>query len=140
MIKRIHHIGIAVADPVASADFYGGTLGLADGGAETVPSQQTRVHFFPVGDSRFELLHPDEPGSAVARFLEKRGPGVHHICLEVDDLDAEVARLRAAGVQFLSDAPQAGAHGARVIFLHPRSCFGVLMELNEFPRAQEEPA
>ncbi len=139
MIKRIHHIGIAVQDLDAAAAFYGDKVGLLDGGREDVWSAETKVHFFPVGDTRLELVHPLVAGSAVDRFLEKRGPGVHHICLEVDDIDAEVERMRAQGLQFLTEGPVPGAHGAKVIFVHPRSTGGVLLELNQFSTEGEGP-
>ncbi|MCK6526610.1 methylmalonyl-CoA epimerase [Myxococcota bacterium] len=138
MIKRIHHIGIAVADLDAAARVFGEAVGLPDGGREDVPSAQTRVHFFPVGESRFELLRPLAEDSPVGRFLEKRGPGLHHVCLEVDDVEAEARRMREAGVEFLTEAPVPGAHGARVIFVHPRSTGGLLLELSEFPATGED--
>ena len=137
MIKRIHHVAIAVADLDAGADAWS-ALGLQEEGREEVASQQTRVAMFPVGESRVELVQPMSEGSAIARHLEKRGPGIHHICFEVDDLRAEMARLKAAGMRFTSDEPSPGAHGSLVAFVHPKSTGGVLLELNEFPTGAHE--
>lgn len=135
MIKRLHHVAIAVADLDASSSVWGPDgLGLADGGGEHVPSQKTDVRMFPVGEeSRVELVAPASDDSPIARHLEKRGPGIHHLCFEVDDLRAEMKRLQAAGLRFTSDEPSPGAHGSLVAFLHPKSTGGVLIELNEFP-------
>lgn len=135
MLKRIHHIGVAVADLDAAAHAWRDRVGLAEGGREDVAPARTRVHFLGVGESRIELLRPLEPGSAVDRFLDKRGPGVHHICIEVDDIRAEMARMRAEGLVFLNEEPEPGAHGSQVAFVHPRCLGGVLLELNEFPSA-----
>jgi len=131
MIRRIHHIGIAVDDLDAAGERYTTTLGIEPGGPEEVPQARTIVQFFPVGESRLELLGPMGEDSPVAKHLQRRGPGVHHICLEVDDLPAEVARLRAAGMEFVTEEIQTGAHGAQIIFLHPRSTGGVLIELQQ---------
>jgi len=131
MIRRIHHIGIAVDDIEAAGERYATTLGIPPGGVEDVPQARTTVQFFPVGESRVELIAPMGEDSPVAKHLQRRGPGVHHICLEVDDLPAEVARLRDAGMDFVTDGIQTGAHGARIIFLHPRSTGGVLIELQQ---------
>ena len=137
MIKRIHHVAIAVADLDAGADAWS-ALGLEEEGREEVVSQQTRVAMFPVGESRVELVQPMSEGSAIAKHLDKRGPGIHHICFEVDDLRAEMARLKAAGMRFTSDEPSPGAHGSLVAFVHPKSTGGVLLELNEFPAGAHE--
>ncbi len=136
MIKRIHHVAIAVPELDAGAAAWS-TIGLDEEGREDVPSQKTSVAMFPVGESRIELVQPMSDDSPIAGHLARRGPGIHHICLEVDDLRAEMARLQAAGMRFTSDAPTPGAHGSLVAFLHPKSTGGVLIELNEFPR---EPA
>lgn len=134
MIKRVHHIGIAVPDLSESAARWGADgIGLTEEGRENVVPARTKVAMFPVGPTRIELLEPMGADSPVGRFLERRGPGVHHLCLEVDDLDAEMARLRAAGFRFTSEHPTPGAHGARVAFVHPGDTGGVLLEFNEFP-------
>jgi methylmalonyl-CoA/ethylmalonyl-CoA epimerase len=87
---------------------------------------------FPIGESRVELLEPMGDDSPVGRFLASKGPGIHHICFEVDDIEAECARLREQGLRLLFDEPQVGAHGARVMFLHPKDTGGVLIEFNQF--------
>ena len=93
---------------------------------------------FPVGESRIELLEPMGEDTPVAGFLAKRGPGIHHICFEVEDIEAEVERLRELGVRLLSETPQPGAHGSRVMFIHPKDSGGVLVELNEFADGSQE--
>lgn len=134
MLKRIHHVAIAVQSLDEGAATWGPDgIGLPEEGREDVPSQKTSVAMFPVGESRIELIHPMDPTSSVAKHLDKRGPGIHHLCFEVDDLEAEMKRLTAAGLRFTSDAPSPGAHGSLVAFLHPKTTGGVLIELNEFP-------
>ena len=135
MLKRLHHIGIAVRTLDEGATTWGG-IGLTEEGREDVVPRRTRVAMFPVGESRVELLEPMGDDSPVGRHLSKRGPGIHHICFEVDDLDAECARLREQGVRLLYDEPQVGAHGARVLFLHPQDTGGVLIEFNEFGESE----
>ena len=133
MLKRLHHIGIAVRSLDEGAGAWDAEgLGLTSEGSEDVLEARTRVAMFPIGETRIELLEPMDPDSPVAKFLASRGPGVHHLCFEVDDIDAECERLRELGVRLLSDAPWAGAHGSRVMFLHPKDMGGVLIELNEF--------
>jgi methylmalonyl-CoA/ethylmalonyl-CoA epimerase len=131
MIKRIHHLGIAVGQLDEAARCYETVLGTESGGAHDVPSARTTAQFFTVGESRIELLAPMDDDSPVARHLANRGPGLHHICLEVDDLEAEVARMREAGMRFVTEDIQPGAHGSRIIFLHPKSTGGVLIELQQ---------
>ena len=138
MLKRIHHVAIAVRSLDEGAATWGPQgIGLDEEGREAVPFQKTRVAMFPVGESRIELLEPMEDGSNVARHLARRGPGIHHICFEVDDLAAEMARLTATGLRFTSEAPTPGAHGSLVAFLHPKCTGGVLIELNEFPSVED---
>src|SRR5260221_14258963 len=119
--SRIDHLGIAVRDLAAARRTFEALLGAKALGEETVPSEAVRVAFFRVGESSFELLEPTAETSAVAKFLEKRGEGIHHVCLAVDDVDAEVERLRGQGFQFVGDAPRPGAGGWRVAFIHPKS-------------------
>jgi methylmalonyl-CoA/ethylmalonyl-CoA epimerase len=134
MIRRLDHIAIAVPDLQAAIRRFSQDIGLPLAGTEDVPDQQTTTAFLPAGETRIELIVPMDGAGPVAAFLDKRGPGLHHLCFETDDIDADVARLRAKGYRFTSDAPQAGAHGTRVIFIHPKSCGGVLIELAEHPR------
>ncbi len=128
--SKLDHVGIAVASLEEGAAFYR-TLGLEVAGTEEVPEQGVRVAFLPLGDTRLELLEPTGPSSPVARHLEKRGPGLHHLCVRVDDIRATMRGLAEAGYTLLSEEPQAGAHGCLVCFVHPRSAGGVLLELSQ---------
>jgi len=136
MIKRLDHIAVAVKDMQAALAIYEDALGLTCTHVEEIPEQKVKVAFLPTGDSEIELLEPTEADSGVARFLEKQGEGMHHICLEVDDLEATLAELRARGMSLLSDRPQRGAHG-RIAFLHPKGTHGVLIELMERETAHD---
>lgn len=131
MILKIDHIGIATADAAAALKIYRDALGLELTATEPVESQKLVSYHLRVGESSLELLVPNEPGSVMAKFLESRGAGIHHIALAVDDIEAEVARLRAAGLQPLGEGPIAGAGGKQVIFFHPKTTGGVLLELCE---------
>jgi methylmalonyl-CoA/ethylmalonyl-CoA epimerase len=128
VIKGLHHIGVAVRSLQERVPLYV-ALGLLVGGGEEVPSENVRVTFLPVGDTRIELLEPTSPDSAVARFIAAHGEGVHHICFEVDDLEATMAALAAQGFRLVSETPRFGAHGTQVCFVHPKSTGGVLIEL-----------
>jgi methylmalonyl-CoA/ethylmalonyl-CoA epimerase len=128
-MTRLDHIGIAVRS-LASAKIYE-DLGLTIDHVEVVETQRVKTAFLSVGDSNLELLEPTSPDSPIARFIEKRGEGIHHICLRVDDLEAHLERLKAAGYRLINDAPVPGAHGCRVAFLHPSAGNGVLIELSE---------
>ena len=130
-VKKISHIAIAGDDPEQSKVLYEDILGLNFTGSELVEREGVNTRFFGVGESKIELLEPLTEDSPVGKFLEKRGPGLHHIALEVEGLDAYVARLKAANIRLLSDEPQLGAHGMRIIFIHPKSTGGVLIELSE---------
>jgi methylmalonyl-CoA/ethylmalonyl-CoA epimerase len=131
MVKGLAHVAIAVPDVDEAAKFYEGKLGLKLSGKESVPGRKVTVGFIEVGNTRIELVQPDSPDSPIAKFLEQRGPGLQHICLEVDDIDAEFTRLKAAGVRMTDDAPRPGAHGTKVTFIHPSSTGGVLVELSQ---------
>ncbi len=130
MIK-IDHIGIAVADLDKALAFYRDALGLDVRPAEDVPSQKVRAHFVPVGGGALELLEATAPDSPIARHIEKRGPGMHHVTLRVDDIDQALARLREHGVKLIAEEPRPGAEGARIAFVHPSSTGGVLVELKQ---------
>ncbi|HWW63056.1 MAG TPA: methylmalonyl-CoA epimerase [Thermoanaerobaculia bacterium] len=125
----LDHIGIAVRS-LESAKIYE-ALGLTIDHVETVETQGVKTAFLSVGDSNLELLEPTSPDSPIAKYIEKRGEGIHHICLRVDDIDAHLARLQAEGFRLINDAPVPGAHGCRVAFLHPAAGNGVLIELSE---------
>ena len=128
---KIDHLGIAVRSIADSLGFYRDTLGLELKGTERVADQGVTVAILPVGESQIELLEPVSEDSAVARFIAKRGEGLHHICYEVDDLAAKLAELGARGVRVLDGYPRRGAEGKLVAFLHPASANGVLVELVE---------
>jgi methylmalonyl-CoA/ethylmalonyl-CoA epimerase len=125
----LDHIGIAVRS-LASAKIYQ-DLGLTIEHFETVETQRVKTAFLSVGDANLELLEPTSPDSPIAKFIEKRGEGIHHICLRVDDLEAHLEHLKAAGYRLINEAPVPGAHGCRVAFLHPSAGNGVLIELSE---------
>lgn len=130
MIKKIDHIGIAVTDLEAGINLYK-DLGLELVGTERVDDQKVETAFFRIGESCFELLAATEPDSPIGRFIEKnsgRG-GIQHIAMQVDDVDAEVIRLKELGYQMIDDEPRMGAHGNRIAFLHPKSTEGVLLEV-----------
>ena len=127
----LDHIGIAVKDLSAALAFYRDALGLEVEPAEEVASQAVRAHFVPVGESKLELLEATAPDSPIAKFIEKRGPGIHHITLRVDDIHAALAELRARGARLVDNEPRRGAEGALVAFIHPSSAHGVLVELKQ---------
>ena len=131
MKARLDHIGIAVGDLGQALAFYRDALGLEVEAPEDVPSQKVRAHFVPVGESTLELLEATSPDSPIAKFIEKRGPGVHHITLRVDDIHATLAQLKARGIRLIDAAPRPGAEGALVAFVHPASTHGVLVELKQ---------
>jgi len=126
----LDHIGIAVDSIDERIEFYK-ALGLEVEGHDEVPEQGVRVAFLPVGDSRLELLEPTGPDTPIARHLERRGPGLHHVCLRVPDIRATMVRLVDQGHTLLSEEPQIGAHGCLVCFVHPKSTGGVLLELSQ---------
>jgi methylmalonyl-CoA/ethylmalonyl-CoA epimerase len=128
----LDHIGIAVKSIAEGASFYE-ALGLEMTEIEEVFEQGVRVGFVPVGATRIELLEPIDEASPIARHLERRGPGLHHLCFYVADIVVAMESLRTAGYELLSDEPQPGAHGCRVCFVHPRSGGGVLIELSQPP-------
>ena len=131
MIRELDHVAIAVPDLDAAIERFMSDLGLPFQGREDVEAARTSTAFFPVPGTRIELIHPLRGEGPVAGFLEKRGGGLHHLCFRTDDLDGDVARLREKGYRFLTEEPTTGAHGSRVIFIHPKSCDGVLIELSQ---------
>lgn len=131
MIVALDHIAIAVPDLERAIKRFLDDFGLQYEGTEDVVSAKTSTAFFPLPATSIELVHPLNGEGPIAGFLEKKGGGLHHLCFRSDDLDADVARLREKGYQFLSDAPNIGAHNCRVIFIHPKSCDGVLIELSQ---------
>ena len=125
----LDHIGIAVRSIEAAAIYQ--ALGLSIDHEEIVESQGVRTAFLSVGDSNLELLEPTGPQSSVAKFIEKRGEGIHHLCFRVDDLEKHLRELQAKGFRLINEHPVPGAHGCRVAFLHPAAGNGVLIELSE---------
>ena len=130
----LDHIGIAVKDLSAALAFYRDALGLEIEAPEDVPSQHLRAHFIAVGDAKLELLEATSPESPIAKAIEKRGPGLHHITLRVTDIAAALAQLRARGVRLIDEAPRLGAEGSLIAFIHPASTGGVLIELKQSER------
>ena len=134
-IKRLDHVGIAVRSLAEQVPFYRDVLGLVMEGPEEVADQNVKVALFRAGSVVLELLEPTSTDSAIARFLEKKGEGLHHVAYEVSDAAAAVAELRARGLQMIDDRPRPGAHGSLIAFLHPRSSAGVLTELTQLTQA-----
>jgi methylmalonyl-CoA epimerase len=127
----LDHVGIAVRDLGEALAFYRDALGLEIDPPEEVASQRVRAHLVPVGEPALELLEATSPDSPIAKYVETRGPGLHHITLRVDDIREALARLKAAGVRLIDEAPRDGAGGALVAFVHPASAHGVLVELKQ---------
>ena len=128
-------MGIAVGDLAQALAFYRDALGLEVDAPEEVASQRVRAHFIRVGESAIDLLEATADDSPIAKYVAKRGPGLHHITLRVDDIRAALARLKAKGVRLIDETPREGAHGSLVAFIHPSSAHGVLVELKERVRS-----
>ncbi len=126
---RVSHIGIAVEALAESLPFFRDVLGLTEVALDD--SDGASIVGFSAGEPLVELLEADDPASPIARFVAKRGPGIHHICFAVDDLDAMIERCRVAGVRLIDEKPRIGAEGKRIVFLHPKSTGGVLVELSD---------
>ncbi|MFW9981341.1 MAG: methylmalonyl-CoA epimerase [Candidatus Thorarchaeota archaeon] len=133
-IDKIDHIGVAVESIDAWIGYYRDVLGLEYKGSEEVAEQKVRVAFFEIGESKIELLEPTSPDSPIASFLEKRGGGIHHIAVLVDDIEAALLRHHKAGARLIDNKPRIGAHNMRIAFIHPKASGGVLMELCQEPR------
>ena len=131
MVKKIDHIGIAVKNLDEQIHFYSDVLGLPLAGIETVEDQKVRVAIFPVGEVRIELLEPTSDDSPIAKFLEKRGQGIHHIAYFVEDLEGNLEIVEKKNIDLIDKKPRIGAGGYKIAFLHPKSTFGVLTELCE---------
>jgi methylmalonyl-CoA epimerase len=126
---KINHIGIATRSIDDALNFWSDALGLENVHTETVEDQKVRVAMLPLGESRVELLEPTSDDSPISKFLEKRGGGIHHIAVEVDDIEASLATLKTKGVRLIDEVPRPGAEGCQVAFVHPSSANGVLLEL-----------
>ena len=132
-VLGLSHVALAVADADATAAAFVTALGAERGRDTLLDGGRLRVVFLHLGPVTLELLEPRDPGHTVAKFLAARGPGLHHVSLEVADLDAALAHARAHGVRLVDETPRAGAHGTRIAFLHPKNLGGVLVELSEGP-------
>lgn len=130
-LLRINHLGIASPGLDEALSRMGRLFGMTADHQEDVPDQKVKTAFFPVGESTLEFLESTDPEGPIGKFLAKRGPGIHHVCFEVDDIDAAVAHLVAQGVRMIDSKPRPGAHGCRVAFIHPAETGGVLMELSQ---------
>lgn len=128
-VRRLDHVAFAVADLDAAIALWERALGLRCAHRERVDEQQVEAAFLPVGDATFELIAPTPGNAGVAGFLQKRGPGLHHVCVEVDDLEGALGDLRAGGVSLIDECPRRGARSHLVAFAHPGSLGGVLLEL-----------
>ena len=129
-IKKINHVAIVVKDIDESLKFWATALGLELHHVEDVPSQASKVAFIPVGESEIELVQPTTEDSGMVAYLEKRGEGMHHLCIEVDDIEAKMQELKDAGIRLINDVPQV-LPGRKMAFIHPKSASGVLVELYE---------
>ena len=129
MLTKINHIGIAVASLDATLPFYRDTLAMPFHGIEEVVEQKVRVAMLGIGEAKIELLEPTSPDSPIAKFLEKNGPGIHHIAYQVDDIVAAIASMQESGARMIDEQPRSGAHGTQIAFIHPKSSNGVLTEL-----------
>jgi methylmalonyl-CoA/ethylmalonyl-CoA epimerase len=132
-MARINHLAIVVEDIEAALGFWRDALGLPLGKVERNESEEVDIAFLPLGVGEIELVAPTNETSGVAKYLAKRGAGMHHLCLEVDDIAATMQRLTSHGVELLNDTPKINAEGTKYCFIHPKSAFGVLLELYEMP-------
>ena len=128
-VEKIAHIGIAVESIEKWIGFYRDVLGLEYGGSEEILEQKVRVAFLTIGESSIELLEPTSEDSPIAKFLETRGSGIHHIAIQVDDIEAALARHQEAGARLIDSEPRIGAHNMKIAFIHPKASGGVLLEL-----------
>lgn len=129
--KGLDHVAIAVKDLDAAVKYYVEVLGFSPPELEVVEDQKVKTAIFGHGSGRIELICPTEPDTSVAKFLEKRGEGLHHICVEVDDIEASLRSLKAQGAQLIDQTPRLGAGGAKIAFVHPKGAHGVLTELSQ---------
>ena len=132
-VEKIDHIGIAVESIENSLRFYKDLLGLEYEGSEEVAEQKVRIAFLKIGESKIELVEPTSDDSPIAKFLEKRGSGIHHIAIRVDNIEAALALHLEAGARLIDEKPRIGAHNMRIAFIHPKASGGVLFELCERP-------
>ncbi|WP_164668676.1 methylmalonyl-CoA epimerase [Virgibacillus doumboii] len=136
--KKVAHIGIAVNSIDEVLAFYTDTLGLELEGVEAVDSEGVKVAFIKIGESRIELLEPLNDASAIHQFINKNGEGIHHIALEVDDIDERLSMMKTEGIRLVNDEPKQGAHDSRIAFIHPKAANGVLFEICQHPKGSEK--
>jgi len=132
-VKRIDHIAILVDDMEKTLGFWSQALGMEVSDIQDVPTEAAQIAFLPTGGSEIELVRPTTDDSGLAKYLEKRGPGMHHVCLEVDDIAGMLQQLEGQGIQLINDQPRTAADGRKYAFIHPKSTNGVLVELYEIP-------
>jgi methylmalonyl-CoA/ethylmalonyl-CoA epimerase len=132
-IKKIDHVALVVGNIDEALGFWQDALGIALDHQEENSREKSAIAFLPLGDSEIELVQPTSDDSGVAKYLEKRGPGMHHICLEVDDIEGMLAQLKAKEIQLIHEEPVTAASGKKYAFIHPKAAFGVLVELYELP-------
>ncbi len=128
-VKRIDHIAILTDNLEGALNFWHDALGMELGGVEEVPAEKSLVAFLPTAGSEVELVKPTTDDSGLARYLEKRGPGLHHVCLEVDDIEGMLQRLKEKGIQVINEQAMTGIGGRKYAFIHPKATGGVLVEL-----------
>lgn len=128
-IKSVNHIALGVSDMDSALHFWNDLLGIGVGGRQDIPAERSEIAFLSLDGAEIELVRPTDPDSGIAKFIGKRGPGVHHVCLEVDDLSAMMAKLGSAGIRLIDKTPRIAADGRRYAFIHPESTGGVLVEL-----------
>ncbi len=129
MVKKIDHIGIAVKNLNETLNFYENILGLKSAGTETVEEQKVKVAFLPIGDTEVELLESTEEDGPIARYIAKNGEGVQHIAYKVDDIEKAIEEMKENGIRMIDEKARYGAGGAKIAFCHPKSTYGVLIEL-----------
>lgn len=133
MVNRINHIAIVVEDLEAALHFWRDALGLPLHKTEENPGEEVSIAFLPIGESEIELLQPINPESGIGKYLAKKGQGMHHVCVEVSDIEATISQLKAHGVEMINETPRVRDEGTRYAFVHPKSALGVLVELYQLP-------
>jgi methylmalonyl-CoA/ethylmalonyl-CoA epimerase len=133
-VKRIHHVAVLVADLDDSLHFWHDLLGIAPSKVSEIPAEAARIAFLPLGETQIELVQPAMQDSGLSRFLARHGPGLHHLCLQVDDLADFLEQLKSKGVQLVNDQPKVGEDGRLYAFIHPKSTRGVLLELYQLQK------
>jgi methylmalonyl-CoA/ethylmalonyl-CoA epimerase len=134
VVKKINHIAILVEDIDESLLFWQGTLGIQPSDIKELPSESARIAFLPLGESEIELVQPTLPDTGLSRYLAKRGEGLHHLCVEVDDLSSILQEMKSKGTQLINEEPRLGEDGRLYAFVHPKSTHGVLLELYQLPK------